>query len=428
MTTFRKIYGLDKCKTWKELNDKVETFIQQGNYFATIIAANEALKVAEDKFGSNHSSVTTSLDNLAKAYVNQRQYAKAKALYKRSLKIRKKVLGKNHTDVSQSLNDLAGLLGDQGKYAKAEQLYKRALEINEKAQGVDNPSVAIILNNLAHLYIDQGKYTEAGSLYKRALEICEKALSPDHPIVARIRGNLALQGRYNKMITKDLSFNELHELIGIFLKLTNINEVLSVFSKFYNQEIINIDDLYKQFSSPTSVKLVYKGFDIRITDIRPSKSGFTSLCAEFKKKESIWYKIFKKTTREVVGDLKSICQDSISDLNFSKFSFTPPNENYTLKYYYDENAFNHNFQDGREISSLIIAPDAHDGNCFIEFLFNPDCYMQAKKEHKIEIRPTWKSHVSNIKKGIEESARKIPLEQTYELLGLKEKYNKEKEG
>lgn len=365
MKTFMEMYGLDKCKTWEELNDKVETFIQQGNYFASIIAAKAALRVAEEKFDVNHFNVTTSLDNLAKAYVNIRQYAKAKPLYKRSLKIRRKVLGKDHTDVSQSLNGLAGLLAEQGKYAKAEQLYKRALEI------------------------------------------CEKALSPDDPIVARVRDNLALQDRYNKMIIKDLSFNELHELIGIFLKLTNINEVLLVFSKLYNQEITNLDDLYKQsLSYPTSVKLVYKGFDIRIKHIRSSNSGFTNLIIEFKKKEGIWDKIFEKVSREVVNDLKWICQHIISDLSFSEFSFKPPYEKYTLKYYYDSNAFNDNFQSGYEISPLIIAPDAHDGNCFIEFLFNADCYIQTKEGNKTKISPTWESHIGNIKKGFEEAAKK----------------------
>ena len=338
------MYGLDKCKTWEELNDKVETFIQEDNYIATIIAANEALKVAEDNFGSNHSSVVISLDNLATAYVNQRKYAKAKPLYKRSLKIRKKILGKDHAGVGKSLNDLAGLLAEQGKHAKAEQLYKRALELE-----VDNPSVAITLNNLAHLYINQGKYTEAGSLLKRALEICERALNPDDPIVARIRDNLELQDRYNKMVIKELSFNELHELIGIFLKLTNINEVLPVFSKFYNQEINNIDDLYKQsLSCPTSVKLVYKGFDIKIMHIMTSKSGFTSLSAEFKKKEGVWDKIFKRASRIVVNDLKEICRHVILNLYFDRYSFKPPYEKDTLEYYYDDNAFNDDSQSGYE--------------------------------------------------------------------------------
>jgi HD superfamily phosphohydrolase YqeK len=50
---------------WKKLDDKAKALYQQRRFSEAISVAKEALKVAEDKFGSNHSNVATSLNNLA---------------------------------------------------------------------------------------------------------------------------------------------------------------------------------------------------------------------------------------------------------------------------------------------------------------------------------------------------------------------------
>lgn len=204
------------------------------------------------------------------------------------------------------------------------------------------------------------------------------------------------------MLVNDLSTHELHRLIGTFLKLTNINEMFVILSRFYDQKIKDKDDLYKQYR----IKLIYKGFDLRIKDIRSCNSTATSVIAEFKKRENIWDRVFKTTLKEIVKDLKDVSRKTISDLEFSIFSYTPQFENHIIKYHYDSKAFNRNWQNGYEISPLIIAPDIHDGNCFVEFLFNADCYTKTK-EGDVKLSPTWNLNISNISKGIQEDARKL---------------------
>ena len=69
---------------WNELNDKVSTLYQQGEYSEV---ATEALKVAQKTFGPNHPNVATSLNNLAALYDSQGKYAEAEPFYKLALTI-----------------------------------------------------------------------------------------------------------------------------------------------------------------------------------------------------------------------------------------------------------------------------------------------------------------------------------------------------
>ena len=56
--------------------------------------------------GEDHSSVATSLNNLAKLYFEQKQYSKAEPLLVQAVKIRQRHLGSNHPDTVNSLNGL----------------------------------------------------------------------------------------------------------------------------------------------------------------------------------------------------------------------------------------------------------------------------------------------------------------------------------
>jgi tetratricopeptide (TPR) repeat protein len=187
---------------WKELDTQIEQLQKQGKNNDALPVAQEALRIAEATFGTDHLNTATALNRLGFLYQNKANYAEAEPLYKRSLAIREKALGPDHLDVSQSLNDLAGLYWDQGKYAEAEPLYKLSLAIREKALGPDHLDVAKSLHNLAGLYRLEHKYAEAETLYNRSLAIREKALGPDNPDVAQSLNNLAGlykdQGKYTE--------------------------------------------------------------------------------------------------------------------------------------------------------------------------------------------------------------------------------------
>jgi tetratricopeptide (TPR) repeat protein len=215
---------------WEELNKQSQELFQQGSYSEAAKVAQEALEVAENRFGPDHQNVGLSLFVLASIYQAQGRYAEAEPLLKRSVEIREHSFGHRHPLVGKSLFALASVYQAQGKHAEAKPLFKRALEMQEDATALNNLAVryendqgkyfeaellykrsleiqedATVLRNLALLYHRQGKYAEAESLYKRALAIKEKALGPDHKEVTKIRNNLAALHRAQAKELNDLA-------------------------------------------------------------------------------------------------------------------------------------------------------------------------------------------------------------------------------
>ena len=118
---------------WKELNDKAAVLLQERRYADAIKVGEEALKVAEETFPSDHPYIATSMNLLGTLY---RTY---------------------------------------GRFAEAEPLFRQALTIYEEGLGSDHPKVALVLQNLADMYLAQDKYAEAEPLYKQTLTIYESA-------------------------------------------------------------------------------------------------------------------------------------------------------------------------------------------------------------------------------------------------------------
>ena len=172
----------------------------QGIYEQAVEWFEECLTICRKRLGEEHSSVATSLNNLAALYYAQGKYEDAKPLYLKALELRKQLLGEEHPYVATSLNNLAALYHAQGKYNAAEPLYLKALEISRKALGEKHLDVAQSFNNLALLYYAQRKYADAEPLCLKALELRRQLLEEEHPDVAQSFNNLALlyyaQGKY----------------------------------------------------------------------------------------------------------------------------------------------------------------------------------------------------------------------------------------
>ena len=162
---------------------------------------SQSVEVSEQRFGPEHLSTASSLNNLATLYELQGRYSDAEPLYERALAIYASQLGPEHLFTASSLNNLAGLYRSQGRYSDAEPLLKRALAITESQLGPEHLSTALSLNNLAELYRSQGLYSEAEPLSQRALMIYDSQLGAEHPSTASSLNNLALlyrsQGRYS---------------------------------------------------------------------------------------------------------------------------------------------------------------------------------------------------------------------------------------
>jgi tetratricopeptide (TPR) repeat protein len=95
----------------------------------------------------------------------------------------------NHSSVATTLNNLAELCRLQGKYDQAELLYKRALLYLEQTLGPEHPYVATVLENLTILYCDQGKYNQAEPLYQRTLLLYKQTSGLEDTDTATTLGN-----------------------------------------------------------------------------------------------------------------------------------------------------------------------------------------------------------------------------------------------
>jgi tetratricopeptide (TPR) repeat protein/CHAT domain-containing protein len=163
------------------LNRQVVQLYQAGKYAEATALAKRSLSVTERKFGPDHPSAATVLNNLAELYRAQGRYAEAEPLMRRALAIDEKNMGPEHPNVAATLNNLAGLLLVSDRLSEAESLYRRALAIDEKSFGPDDPRVITDLTKLVQLLQYANRAREAEPLYKRAIAVSEKTLGPEHP-------------------------------------------------------------------------------------------------------------------------------------------------------------------------------------------------------------------------------------------------------
>ena len=109
-----------------------------------------------------------------RGFINKENIQRRLKRLKEALKVAEETFGSDHPNVATSLNNLAMLYQAQGNYAEAERLYKRALEIREKSLGPDQPQVATLLENMIEVYKSIGEKEKAERLEERAKKIRSK--------------------------------------------------------------------------------------------------------------------------------------------------------------------------------------------------------------------------------------------------------------
>ena len=177
---------------WLRLAQKAESLARKGRHAEAILAANQALQLAEDALEPDHPDIAVILNVLGTQHFALGQYDQAESLYKRALEDSERTLGQDDPFVGICLNNLAEAYDAQGKSEQTEGMYLRALNITEKEIDADpnhsdKSKLAIILTNLASWYGRQGSIDQAEQLYKKAIETWGKEtglLFPDPPKAA----------------------------------------------------------------------------------------------------------------------------------------------------------------------------------------------------------------------------------------------------
>ncbi|MFC1836015.1 tetratricopeptide repeat protein [Thermodesulfobacteriota bacterium] len=110
---------------WLELTEKAFNLSEQGKKSEAEKTAQEALKVAEATFGSDHPNTAAAAENLGTVYQVQGNYTKAEPLCRRALEIQEKALGKNSPVVIAMIHKLLGICKKAGKEKEAGEPKKR---------------------------------------------------------------------------------------------------------------------------------------------------------------------------------------------------------------------------------------------------------------------------------------------------------------
>jgi len=121
----------------------------------------------------------------------QKKLGEAETFLRRSLQFRREYFGSEHTKVANSLNNLGRVLQLQGRNSEAEPLLREALEIRRKLLSTDHQNTANTEKNLALVLLALDHPAEALPLARHAFETLSAKLESDDQRLAEASSVLA---------------------------------------------------------------------------------------------------------------------------------------------------------------------------------------------------------------------------------------------
>ena len=209
------------------------------------------------------------------------------------------------------------------------------------------------------------------------------------------------------MIENKLTHQELARILCPFLRLKPLSTILPTLQDVLGIPIDSRDAVLCQ----TKVLLTFEGYHVDIRDLRQTAPGAASIIMQFKAKQKWWHGLIRDQNRPIIEALQTICRGEIADLHFTRFEATPPGDpllddgQQHLIFLHDSRAFNQRWQAGYDVSPLLISPDAHHGNCFVEFQFNSAAYFRSGDATKL--RDDWLAFAFSVSEGIDPDAKRL---------------------
>jgi len=155
--------------TLKELNDRVVTLYQKGQYSEATKTAEEALQVAEETIGSDDPQLAAFLNNLAILYQIQGRCSEALPLYERILAISEKNLSRDDprmVTISKNIDTCKKEVARGGEI-------ERLKEHEKESQTMNNESLQLQKSSIGSFTVQAGIFKSffyASALQKRLRE------------------------------------------------------------------------------------------------------------------------------------------------------------------------------------------------------------------------------------------------------------------
>jgi tetratricopeptide (TPR) repeat protein len=172
------------------LNQTMGILLHQGNNPQALVTSQEALRLAQEELGEEHSITAVCLNNLGTALRAMGDLAGARQCLERALAIRRQTLGEEHPETALYFKNLGGVLLEIGDLVGARPYLERALAIRRQTLGEEHPDTASSVDTFGVLLSAMGNRAEARIWYERALAIRRKTLGEEHFDTARTLRNL----------------------------------------------------------------------------------------------------------------------------------------------------------------------------------------------------------------------------------------------
>ena len=214
------------------------------------------------------------------------------------------------------------------------------------------------------------------------------------------------------MLINELTFYELKSILEPIIKLEQMTDVVSKIGKTLNVTKPTRQNI-QQYGNEFHLR--YKGFDIFISDLRWIKNQgpciIIQLSRQSTKFESYLYKFLpinnwfrKLACGEVINDLQNICKSNIHNIKFVTNEIegydanNKKKERITFWASYPSVAYNNIWDEGRDISPVLITNEYHSGKWFIMYTFNAGSF--EIRNDKTALRDNWKDFIGQVSKSV----------------------------
>ncbi|KAL4481790.1 hypothetical protein ABPG74_007879 [Tetrahymena malaccensis] len=165
----------EQIKVWnydyfKQVNESQEIFTNQNNQLFQNFNKNQEIIL------SNHSSISSSLYQVAKCYGNLSQHEKALEFSLQSLQMHKQIYQGNHKLISQSLYQVAECYTNLSQYEKALDFSLKSLLMNKQIYQGNHSLISSSLYQVANIYKHLGNQKEANQYLKQVSQIQKQDL------------------------------------------------------------------------------------------------------------------------------------------------------------------------------------------------------------------------------------------------------------
>lgn len=158
---------------WEELVIEAENLYREDRFSEALVAAREAMIIAEREVGPDHADFGLSVNNLATIYLRMRDLDLSESSYKRYLSFCENNYGESSIETATVLRQLGKVNILKGKFDVARECLTRSHSIVKENFEEDHIEFGVSLNNLGILCLNVDDYDKAEKYFERSLAVAK---------------------------------------------------------------------------------------------------------------------------------------------------------------------------------------------------------------------------------------------------------------